>query len=485
MPTPPRSSPHDTQLRTRPALQLAHKLVFAIAATMIGVLGVTWFVISSNVENLLTEHAGNYGRTLASLTANSASEALLADDRLQMSLLVNTITKDPGIRGAAIYRRDATRIVHSGESPIQAQAQLQKLVAQQTATNSANGAVLFAHDIVFNDTPVGFLLLTLDRSALEKPVRLSVRKIGIITVVMICFAVLAAYWLGRRIAKPIDRLAIATRALREGRYDLLIDERRDDEIGEIIHALNDMAQSLQRKLHAEKTLSRFVSPAIAQQIMNSDATIMHGRKVRGTVLFVDMVGFTTISERLTPERVAALLNRYFALLNRAVKLYNGNVDKYIGDGAMIVFGATTPDEDHCFHALACAHLFLQLTHAVNAKRPAWQPSVEFRAGVHTGEMIAGSMGSDDRMQYTVVGDSVNMAARLCETANAGQVWFSQEVLHERDIRNRIEAVPEGAATLKGKTRETLCYRLEKLQSPFDQLLQRQMQHLLAQLEGNA
>jgi adenylate cyclase len=89
------------------------------------------------------------------------------------------------------------------------------------------------------------------------------------------------------------------------------------------------------------------------------------------------------------------------------------------------------------------------------------------------------------MQYTVVGDSVNLAARLCETSQAGQVWFSQEVLQERDIRQRIEAVKEGALTLKGKTRETLCYRLDKLQSPFDQLLQRQMQHLLAQLEGNA
>ena len=102
----------------------------------------------------------------------------------------------------------------------------------------------------------------------------------------------------------------------------------------------------------------------------------------------------------------------------------------------------------------------------------------------TGEMIAGSMGSDDRMQYTVVGDSVNMAARLCENAAAGQVWFSQEVLQERDIRQRIEVIAEGALTLKGKTRETLCYRLDKLQSPFDQLLHRQMQHLLAQLEGN-
>ena len=481
---PTRVPARDMQLRTRPALQLAHKLVFAIAGTMILVLGVTWFVVSFSVENLLTEHAGNYGRTLATLTANSAAESLLADDRLQMALLVNTITKDSGIRGAAIYRRDGTRIVHNGESPIQSLPQLQTLVAREHVRANA-GAVLFATNVVFNDTLVGYLQLTLDRNALEKPVRLSVRKIGIITVVMIALAVLAAYWLGRRIAKPIDRLAIATRALREGRYDLLIDERRDDEIGEIIHALNDMAQSLQRKLHAEKTLSRFVSPAIAQQIMSSDAAIMHGRRVRGTVLFVDMVGFTTISERLTPERVAALLNRYFALLNRAVKLYNGNVDKYIGDGAMVVFGATQADEDHCFHALACAHLFLQLTHAVNAKRAAWQPSVEFRGGVHTGEMIAGSMGSDDRMQFTVVGDSVNMAARLCETSQAGQVWFSQEVLHERDIRQRIEAAPEGALTLKGKTRETLCYRLEKLQSPFDQLLQRQMQHLLAQLEGTA
>ncbi len=480
---PPQVRSRDTQLSTRPALQLAHKLVFAIAGTMIMVLGVTWFVISFSVENLLTEHAANYGRTLASLTANSAAEALLADDRLQMSLLVNTITKDPGIRGAAVYRRDGTRIVFSGESPIQSLPNLETLVRHEKATSTA-GNVLFANNVVFNETSVGYLLLTLDRDALEKAVRLSVRKIGIITVVMIALAVLAAYWLGRRIAKPIDRLAIATRALREGRYDLLIDERRDDEIGEIIHTLNDMAQSLQRKLHAEKTLSRFVSPAVAQQIMSSDAAIMHGRRVRGTVLFVDMVGFTTISEKLTPERVAALLNRYFALLNRACKLYNGNVDKYIGDGAMVVFGAMTPDDDHCFHALACAHLFLQLTHAVNAKRPAWQPSVEFRAGVHTGEMIAGSMGSDDRMQYTVVGDSVNMAARLCENAAAGQVWFSQEVLQERDIRQRIEVIAEGALTLKGKTRETLCYRLDKLQSPFDQLLHRQMQHLLAQLEGN-
>jgi len=465
-----------------PVLTLAHKLAFAIGGLMAITLAATWWLISASVENLLADHAFAYGRHLAELSAGSAAEPLLAEDKLQLAVLLNAFIDDPYIVNAGVYDRYGRVLASTTPLPALPIAQLESLTQTHTLPELASRTIILAEPVTFQEVKAGYLLLTLDRQVLEKPLARSLRKIGITSALMITLAMIAAYVLGRRLAQPIDRLALATRALREGRFDLLTNERRDDEIGTIVGTLNDLAQDLQKRMQTEKTLTRFVSSAVANRLLQGDSSgVIAGQHVVATVVFVDMVGFTGLSEKLPAQRVAQLLNYYFGLVNKVAKLYHGNVDKYIGDGAMLVFGAPQPDTEHCFHALCFAELLMQLIERANHRRPSWLPPIGFRLGMHTGDMIAGSMGSEDRMQYTVVGDSVNMSARLCSVAKGGHIILSEEVLNQPDIRNRVAVEPQGNVQLKGKSLETFCYRLHALHSPFQQLIDRQVQHLLEHL----
>lgn len=464
-----------------PSLTLAQKLAFAIGGVMVTILAITWLVISINIDRLLYAQAERYGRTLASLTAQSAAEPLLAEDRLQLDVLLNTLSSNHGIRSAAVYTRRGRVLAATAGHQSLSGRDLLSLSEQSTLDGEAD-RVEFVEPVRFHGTQAGYLYLSVDRRSLEKPLRSSLQKVGVASILMMALATVVAYFLGRWLARPIDRLADATRALREGRYEQLIDQPRDDAIGTIIGTLNDMAQALQHKLHTEKTLSRFVSPAVANQLLGGDANVMQGRSVQATTVFIDMVGFTTLSEKLPAKRVAEVLNFYFALVNRCAKLYHGNVDKYIGDGAMLVFGVPQQDDEHCFHALCCARLFTQVAAALNEQRPHNWPHVEFRVGLHSGEMIAGSMGSQDRMQYTVVGDAVNLAARLSDIGPGNGVLLSEDVLRRADVRSRIDVRLHGSVRLKGKSQDTPCYQLLALADPTQSLIDRQVQHLLAEVD---
>ncbi|QGX40601.1 adenylate/guanylate cyclase domain-containing protein [Permianibacter aggregans] len=474
-----RSAPYNLKTEA-PSLTLAQKLAFAIGGVMAVIMAISWWFTSFSVERLLAQHAIAYGHHLAKLSASSAAEPLLAEDKLQLSVLLGTIKDDPYILSAAVYDQYGLVVVSTDEMPALPIHQLDKLSLVREMPSLSTQVALTA-PILFHDLKAGYLLITLDRESLENPLRNSVRKIAIASALMIVVAMFGAYLLGRWLAQPIDRLTHATRALREGRYELLINERRDDEIGEIIGTLNDMAQHLHKRQHTEKTLSRFVSKSVATQLMLNDGVQAPAKHVVATVVFIDLVGFTSLSEKLPAQRVAELLNFYFSLVNRAAKLYQGNVDKYIGDGVMLVFGSPHKDPEHPFHALCFCSLFSQLVEASVRHRPSWMPPVQFRIGLHTGDMIAGSMGSEDRMQYTVIGDSVNTAARLCEASTGSEIVLSEAVLHQPKIRHRIEVEAKGNIALKGKSEQTSTFVLKRLHEPFNLLIDRQVEHVLSYL----
>lgn len=463
------------------SLNLAQKLTFAIGGVMAVIMAASWWFTSLSVEKLLAHHAVSYGHHLATLSASSAAEPLLAEDALQLSVLLNNIKNDPYILSAGIYDHYGRVTASTDALPALPLAQLEELTQAGERHNEHGETIALAAPILFQGLKAGYLVITLDRNSLESPLRNSLRKIAIASALMIAVALAGAHGLGRWLAHPIERLRIAAQALREGRYESLKDVKRDDEIGEIIGNLHDIAQSLHKRQHTEKTLSRFVSNAVATQLMKEGNNNTEARHVHATVVFVDMVGFTAISEQISAQRVSQMLNFYFTLVNRAAKLYHGNIDKYIGDGVMLVFGSPHKDPEHAFHALCFTHLMAQLVEASATLNPEWMPKVEFRIGLHTGDMIAGSMGSDDRMQYTVIGDSVNIAARLCESSTGGEITLSDDVLRQAHIRQRVDVETKGSIALKGKSQKIPCYRLKCLHSPFNLLIDRQVEHLLSYL----
>jgi adenylate cyclase len=220
-------------------------------------------------------------------------------------------------------------------------------------------------------------------------------------------------------------------------------------------------------VEAEKTranLGRFLSPAIVEQVMKHDTRLqLGGDKHIVTTLFCDIRGFTAIAERLTPGELVMMLNQHFTAMTEIIFRFAGTLDKFIGDEIMAVFGspiATPNDAELCVRA---ALDMQRKNEELNAERKeTGQPTFEVGIGINTGETIAGYVGSPDRMEFTVVGDSVNVARRFCSLAAPGQVVIGEPTYAM--VENLVEARPTGSVMLKGKSTAKHGYEILRLKS---------------------
>ena len=207
-----------------------------------------------------------------------------------------------------------------------------------------------------------------------------------------------------------------------------------------------------RRLRA--VFNRYVSPVVISQILARREDLeLEGQEVPGTALFSDLKDFTTFSERLPPREVVAFLNEYFSLTSAVIMEHGGLIDKYIGDAIMAVFGAPVPSRLHA--AQACdAALELQRRLAASG-RPAW----ETRVGIHSGPMVVGNIGSPQRLDYTAIGDTVNLASRL-EGANklfGTALLVSEAVLQEAG--GGFESRELDLLVVKGRSQALRIYEL--------------------------
>lgn len=221
---------------------------------------------------------------------------------------------------------------------------------------------------------------------------------------------------------------------------------------------------LERKI-MERTLKMYVEPQIVEQLSEKSphefASLSERRHV--AVLFVDIRGFTTLSELLEPEQVVEILNEYLTLVANAIQHWGGTLDKFIGDAAMAIFNAPNDQKDYIFNAVCTAYEISKNADYLREKYEAlYGKPVTFGIGVNCGEAIVGNIGSLNRMDYTAIGDTVNTASRLEANAKAGQILISESVYEV--IHDRIDATCIGALSLKGKTKTVETYQVDQITS---------------------
>ncbi len=207
------------------------------------------------------------------------------------------------------------------------------------------------------------------------------------------------------------------------------------------------------KRQVKRTFSRFVSKDVYEQLVADPASARVGGARRDmSVLFADIRGFTTFTEQGRPEEVVAQLNEYFSRMVEVVFAHRGTVDKFVGDMVMALFGAPLADADHADHAVRAALGMLAALQELNARwAAAGRPALDIGIGVNSGDMVAGIIGSDTVMSYTVIGDAVNLGSRL-ESLNKeyGTHLIVSEATKAR-LKGRYDMKPLGAVTVKGKS----------------------------------
>ncbi|MEZ4409928.1 MAG: adenylate/guanylate cyclase domain-containing protein [Polyangiales bacterium] len=285
----------------------------------------------------------------------------------------------------------------------------------------------------------------------------------------VAMAVTVGVALAARITRPVRALVALAQAYGARRFEARSPVRPGDELEALGEAMEAMADGIvageaevARRREVEGELSRFLPAEVVTAVTERGARLSLGGERRAvTVLFADVVDFTGFSESAPPERAVALLNELFTVLTEVVFRRGGMVDKFIGDCVMAVWGAGTEPLDPRAQARAALEAAEDMHRFVEASAPEWAEryGVELRlgVGVNAGEALLGNLGSESRMEYTVIGDVVNVASRLESLARGGQTLVTGEVAALAGAAFALN--PLGAHPLRGKRAETDIYEV--------------------------
>jgi class 3 adenylate cyclase len=436
------------------------KLSFLIFMLVVVLMGVTGLLILRQVERAFLAELKLRGTLLANNTAFAAVDPLVAnEDRdLPLTQLVTDATKQPGVVYAFIIdengllaptlvRRGSqekpdvdTVLWHKPSSAAEEKIKPLKTYEVVTPVTLANGRVI-------GEVHIGFDLHSL-RATINR-IQLIVLAI---TVIGIFFGILGSFLLASFMVRPVKALVKGVQAIGQGDFEQRIRLRSRDEIGELTDAFNAMAKSLREKELIKDAFRRYVSPKVTSEIFKDPDRYHHalkGEKRKVAVLFADIRGFTPMTERLPAEEVVQLLNSYFTTATQVIFRYSGTVDKFMGDCLMAIFGAPIPEERFAVNAVRAALAIqdelqkLNIERTREKKEPIW-----VGIGINSGEVVVGNIGSEERLDYTAVGDVVNFAQRLQELARGGEIAVSESVFTETAGEFLVSALEP--LTVKGK-----------------------------------
>jgi adenylate cyclase len=220
--------------------------------------------------------------------------------------------------------------------------------------------------------------------------------------------------IARGVSRPVLELAEGARKIAAGDYRHRVKVQQEDELGALALSFNRMSEGLAERDRVRDLLGKVVSPEVASELLRKDV-LLGGEEREVTVLFSDLRNFTAMSENLSPRETLAILNRYFTRMDSIVEKHGGVVDKYMGDALMALFGAPLANPDSADWAMNAA---LEMGEALDDLNRQWEkrglPAINVGIGINTDVVVAGNMGSETRLNYTVIGDGVNLASRLEE-----------------------------------------------------------------------
>ncbi len=484
-------------------ISLGTKFSFIVGLLLTAIMiSITVFIYNHEKE-VLGNEVKQRGLAIAMNVANNASEALLNSDILTLSILANEVLQSPmkektdapllqqvimslkdefigrkekeiikneGIVGAVIV--DANGLMMdpkkaeqkyyppSGVKPLELG---QDYLIQEYQFNGKSYYDIAVPSIEkITEKKVGEVHLTVSQDVVSKTVLTAAVKVLVIMSVALIAGIIITIVLVAFMVKPVQELVKGVNAIGQGNYDVQIKIKSRDELGELTEAFNATAKSLKEKELLKGAFSTYVSGSIMEQILKDPGKLsLHGTKVKATMLFTDIRGFTSMSETMEPEQVVSIINEYLTLQTDKVFKWNGLLDKFVGDCVMAVYGVPFAKPDDSYRAVRTAMDIREGVEKMNSIRKKKNlHTVGIGIGINTGLVVSGNMGSPQKMDYTVIGDNVNLAARLEANAPAGQIWCSESTYLE--TRDKIEYEELPPIMVKGKKDPVKVYLPVKL-----------------------
>ncbi|HQI38905.1 MAG TPA: adenylate/guanylate cyclase domain-containing protein [Spirochaetota bacterium] len=445
------------------------KWVTAVSALMVIVISIISFLLITISEHALIKANDKLCQTIAH-TISSSESFLTAEKRaLKRSMILQDIVKGlsktsiEGFVYAAVYdlngilaEKKYTYAAHTNaklhgkyfsKDLVKQFESLNTTVKERIELSLDSGQTwCYRYRIPFEffKSKVGIIEIVFTEDAILGPVHKARLLMLIIAAILLSASIYAAMRIARQMVQPLVQLTTGVIKVKDGDLTTRIDVTTHDEIGILTEEFNTMIDHLREKLKMQKFVSESTISMIREK--RDDELDLGGTNKNMAFLFSDIRGFTAMSEKLPPEQVVSILNEYLDLQAAIIKKHGGDIDKFVGDEIMAVFEGDNKAES----AVEAAVDIIESIQKLNKQREKeGAVTITVGIGIHMGNVVHGRMGSKDRMDFTSIGDAVNLSARLCSHADAQTILVSEAIIINLS-KKKFKGKKLGPIKVKGK-----------------------------------
>lgn len=434
-------------------IKLAMLITTLIVVIM--VLASVFFYYSQKEEFIA--QSMRFGSAIAGNLSHNSSVALLENDEASLNILLEEVSKMQDINYAMVLDKTGVIKAHSDVqkidkpyAPIAASEPITKNETTEIVKYKDGGKEIldFSTLVMFNKTVLGTIHIGISLESLHNKIKRFGILVLILTTALTALGIWVSFYISANFSMPIVDLVRGTNEIKQGNFSFRSQISNNDELGDLTLAFNDMAEGLRNKEIIQNAFGQYVNHEIVDLILKNPDSFLGGENRLMTIMMTDLRGFTAISETLPAKDVLKIVNIYLETMTDVVMKFNGTIIEFIGDAILAVFGAPILREDDAQRAVACAIEMQNAMAHVNARcRELGYPEVEQGIGLNTGESVVGSIGSDKRTKYGLVGRNVNLTSRIESYSIGGQILISEETAKAcgsiLKIHNTLEVMPKG------------------------------------------
>lgn len=432
------------------------------------VISITSFSMLNRQKTQFINQLINLGKTMVYIAASNASDKLLGGEDLGLFQLLKDISQNDQVVYAFITDEKNIIQAHSNIEETNKKFSPPTNIIFSKEINSVKVSsfihggeeiLFFEKAITYQKLKVGEVHLAISQKKILQNIHNAKIFILVLTFIIIIVGILLSLGFSTYFSRPIRKLNESTKALGMGDLNQRVNIKRNDELGDLGSAFNKMVEGLAEREMIRETFGKYVTPEIRDEILSGNIPLDGDRRT-ATVLFADLRNFTPYVEDNSPEEVINSMRTYFTAMQKAISLHDGLVLQYVGDEIEAVFGVPLRYEDHAEKAVMAAFEMRKRLEELNKTRiEKGLTPFKHGIGIHTGEVLAGNTGSEDRLSYTLIGDTVNLGSRIQDLTKEFKcdILASEETV--KMLSRKFQMKKKSPRILKGYSKAMVVYEI--------------------------